>query len=65
MRTFTDYGFTERIVEPTIPPRVNYALTPKGAELAEQLHGLLTWVGAHAESIVRSRSDGSSAAAGG
>ncbi|WP_228832993.1 winged helix-turn-helix transcriptional regulator [Nocardia brasiliensis] len=65
MRTFTAYGFTERIIEPTIPPGFTYALTPMGAELAEQLHGLLTWVGAHAKSIVRSRSDGSSAAAGG
>ncbi|KIA60200.1 winged helix-turn-helix transcriptional regulator [Nocardia vulneris] len=63
LRTFTDYGFTERIVEPTIPPRVTYALTPMGAELAEQLHGLLTWVGAHAEGIVRSHSDGSNSPA--
>ncbi|WP_280444737.1 winged helix-turn-helix transcriptional regulator [Nocardia brasiliensis] len=63
LRTFTDYGFTERIVEPTIPPRVTYALTPMGAELAEQLHNLLTWVGAHAEGIVRFHSDGSNSPA--
>ncbi|WP_226887097.1 winged helix-turn-helix transcriptional regulator [Nocardia brasiliensis] len=62
LRTFTDYGLTERIVEPTIPPPVTYALTPMGAELAEQLHDLLTWVGAHAESIVRSHPESNSPA---
>ncbi|WP_069162088.1 winged helix-turn-helix transcriptional regulator [Nocardia altamirensis] len=53
LRTFTEYGLTERTVEPTIPPQVSYALTPLGTEAAEQLHGLLAWVGANAETIVR------------
>ncbi|MFF2086549.1 winged helix-turn-helix transcriptional regulator [Nocardia sp. NPDC058176] len=55
LRTFTEYGLMIRIVEPTVPPRVSYELTPMGHELAEQLRGLLDWVGAHAEEIVALR----------
>ncbi|SNY77958.1 transcriptional regulator, HxlR family [Nocardia amikacinitolerans] len=52
LRTFTEYGLAERTVQPTTPPSVSYALTPMGAEAAEQLRGLLRWVGANAETIV-------------
>lgn len=52
LRTFTEYGLAERTVEPTVPPRVSYALTPIGHEAAEELHGLLKWVSTRAEEIV-------------
>ncbi|MFI1239159.1 winged helix-turn-helix transcriptional regulator [Nocardia salmonicida] len=52
LRTFTEYGLTERTVEPTVPPRVSYALTPMGHEVADKLHGLLEWVSIRAEEIV-------------
>ncbi len=40
-------------MEPTSPPRVTYALTPTGQEVAGQLQGLLAWVESRAEEIVR------------
>ncbi|MEV4156447.1 helix-turn-helix domain-containing protein [Nocardia salmonicida] len=52
LRTFTEYGLTVRTVEPTVPPRVSYALTPMGHEVADKLHGLLEWVSIRAEEIV-------------
>ncbi|WP_063055266.1 winged helix-turn-helix transcriptional regulator [Nocardia salmonicida] len=55
LRTFTEYGLTERTVEPTVPPRVSYALTPMGHEVADKLHGLLEWVSIRAEEIVGGR----------
>ncbi|MFD9551418.1 winged helix-turn-helix transcriptional regulator [Nocardia salmonicida] len=55
LRTFTEYGLTERTVEPTVPPRVSYALTPMGHEVADKLHGLLEWVSIRAEEIVEAR----------
>ncbi|GAA5096420.1 winged helix-turn-helix transcriptional regulator [Nocardia iowensis] len=56
LRTFTGYGLTERTVEPTTPPKVSYALTPMGKEVAEQLHGLLEWVSVNTEDIVKFQS---------
>ncbi|MFE3542235.1 winged helix-turn-helix transcriptional regulator [Nocardia sp. NPDC059177] len=53
LRTFTEYGLLERTVEPTIPPRVSYELTPRGHEIADRLQGLLEWVQANAEEVVR------------
>ncbi|WP_280235580.1 winged helix-turn-helix transcriptional regulator [Nocardia cyriacigeorgica] len=51
LRTFTEYGLTERTVEPTSPPSVTYTLTPMGQEAAEQLRGLLNWVATNAAAI--------------
>ncbi|RBO88278.1 winged helix-turn-helix transcriptional regulator [Nocardia puris] len=55
LRTFTDYGLVERTVQPTMPPSVSYSLTPRGAEAAAQLRGLLEWVSTNAEAIVEFR----------
>jgi DNA-binding HxlR family transcriptional regulator len=38
-------GFVLRESEGTIPPRVDYSLTPLGRELAELLIPLVRWVG--------------------
>ncbi|WP_433660998.1 winged helix-turn-helix transcriptional regulator [Nocardia sp. CA-128927] len=56
LRTFTDYGLTERTVEPTTPPKVTYSLTPMGMEVAERLHGLLDWVSLNGAAIVKFQS---------
>ncbi|MFB8276579.1 winged helix-turn-helix transcriptional regulator [Nocardia colli] len=56
LRTFTDYGLTDRAVEPTTPPKVTYSLTPMGMEVAERLHGLLDWVSINGEAIVKFQS---------
>ncbi|MFC9441063.1 winged helix-turn-helix transcriptional regulator [Nocardia sp. NPDC057030] len=56
LRTFTDYGLTDRTVEPTTPPQVTYSLTPMGMEVADRLHGLLDWVSINGEAIVKFQS---------
>ncbi|MEU7139336.1 helix-turn-helix domain-containing protein [Nocardia sp. NPDC046473] len=56
LRTFTDYGLTDRTVEPTTPPKVTYSLTPMGMEVAERLHSLLDWVSRNGEAIVKFQS---------
>ena len=37
-------GFVLREAQPTIPPRVDYSLTPLGEELAAQLLPLVSWI---------------------
>lgn len=36
-------GLIERVLTPTIPPRVDYALTPLGTTLLEPLKALTSW----------------------
>lgn len=40
----TDAGLLDREQYDTIPPRVEYALTPEGEALAERLEPLLRWI---------------------
>jgi DNA-binding HxlR family transcriptional regulator len=44
LRALEADGFLLREVFPEIPPRVEYSLTPLGAEVAERIEGLLVWV---------------------
>lgn len=37
-------GFVLRDAQPSIPPRVDYSLTPLGEELASQLLPLVSWI---------------------
>lgn len=52
LRTLEADGFLLREAQPTIPPRVDYSLTPLGRGLAARLIPLVTWVGDNAEEIV-------------
>jgi DNA-binding HxlR family transcriptional regulator len=52
LRTLEADGLVLREATPSIPPRVDYSLTPLGGELAEHLLPLMTWVVAHAEAMV-------------
>ncbi len=45
-------GFVLREAQPTIPPRVDYSLTPLGRELAEQLLPLVSWIAANTGRIL-------------
>jgi DNA-binding HxlR family transcriptional regulator len=47
--------FELREAQPTIPPRVDYSLTPLGRGLADRLIPLVTWVGGNADEIVGAR----------
>jgi DNA-binding HxlR family transcriptional regulator len=48
-------GLVARRVHPTVPPRVDYRLTPLGETLCEAVCGLWTWVEAHAEAVDAAR----------
>jgi DNA-binding HxlR family transcriptional regulator len=48
-------GLVSRSVEPTIPPRVDYALTPLGETLLEPIMGLAAWAAEHREAIQGAR----------
>ncbi|MFE6862926.1 winged helix-turn-helix transcriptional regulator [Nocardia sp. NPDC057668] len=48
-------GLVERTVYPTVPPRVDYALTPLGASLHTTIKALVTWTEAHQNQIAAAR----------
>ncbi|MEU6394800.1 helix-turn-helix domain-containing protein [Streptomyces sp. NPDC046939] len=48
-------GLVIRTVHPTVPPRVEYALTGSGDSLHTVLYGLVQWTEGHLEGIVRAR----------
>ncbi|HET6499216.1 MAG TPA: helix-turn-helix domain-containing protein [Amycolatopsis sp.] len=48
-------GFVHRKAEPTIPPRVEYSLTPTGREVAEKLLGLIAFVEARLPEVTAAR----------
>lgn len=48
-------GLVTRTVYPTIPPRVEYALTDRGITLIEPLKALFAWASEHNAAIERSR----------
>lgn len=45
-------GLVHREAQPSIPPRVDYSLTPRGRELAAYLLPLFGWVVENADEIV-------------
>jgi DNA-binding HxlR family transcriptional regulator len=48
-------GLVTRRVHATVPPRVDYKLTPLGNELGEAVCGIWVWVDAHMLDVQRSR----------
>jgi DNA-binding HxlR family transcriptional regulator len=50
-------GLVERTVYPTVPARVEYALTPLGATLLETVRALSTWAIEHRADIQAARSN--------
>ena len=52
LRTLEADGLVVRTVQGTIPPRVDYELSPLGHGLAERLLPLVAWVGENAAAIV-------------
>ncbi|MEU4545096.1 winged helix-turn-helix transcriptional regulator [Nonomuraea dietziae] len=49
-------GLVERMVEPDIPPKVSYRLSPLGQEGSAPLHALLDWIALRAPDIVLAQS---------
>ena len=52
LRTLEQDGLVHREAQPTIPPRVDYSLTPLGEDLATVLLPLVGWVARNAQHIV-------------
>jgi len=52
LRLLAGDGLVERTVEPTIPPRVSYALTSLGHSAAKPLRQLMRWVADHGYTIL-------------
>ncbi|OXM64376.1 helix-turn-helix transcriptional regulator [Amycolatopsis thermalba] len=48
-------GFVHREAEPTIPPRVEYSLTPLGAEVAGRLRELIELVEGRVQDVMAAR----------
>ncbi len=48
-------GLVKRTVYPTVPPRVEYGLTPLGRTLLETVTELAKWANAHREQIRRAQ----------
>ncbi|GAA0553375.1 winged helix-turn-helix transcriptional regulator [Actinomadura livida] len=48
-------GLVSRTVHPTVPPRVDYALTPMGATLHETIRSLVAWTEEHQNAIAAAR----------
>ncbi|MFC5180519.1 winged helix-turn-helix transcriptional regulator [Actinomadura harenae] len=55
LRALEADGFVTRTVHPTIPPRVEYDLTPLGRSLAEPITALRRWTEEHINEIEESR----------
>ncbi|MEV6772952.1 helix-turn-helix domain-containing protein [Nocardia sp. NPDC051030] len=55
LRSLESDGFITRTMHPTIPPRVDYDLTPLGRSLAEPITALRRWTEEHINDIERAR----------
>ncbi len=52
LRTLADDGLVHRESLPTVPPRVEYSLTPLGRDLMERMLPLMEWVADHADGML-------------
>lgn len=55
LRSLERDGLVTRTVTPTIPPRVDYALTPLGTSLRRPIDEMTAWALANHDAIVRAR----------
>lgn len=55
LRALERDGMVRRDVTPTVPPRVDYSLTPMGNEFVGLIQGLLAWIEDHDARIQDSR----------
>jgi DNA-binding HxlR family transcriptional regulator len=55
LKTLEADGLVKRTMYPQIPPKVEYALTPRGKSLLPHLHGLAQWAARNMGGIEQSR----------
>lgn len=58
LRHLESHGIVHRELYPEIPPRVEYSLTPLGAELGQALTHLEVWGDKHRETLARNGAAG-------
>ncbi|PRB16084.1 helix-turn-helix domain-containing protein [Microbacterium sp. MYb62] len=52
LRTLVEDGLVHRESLPTVPPHVEYSLTPLGRDLMERMLPLMEWVARHADGML-------------
>ncbi|WP_341956678.1 helix-turn-helix domain-containing protein [Microbacterium sp. LWH13-1.2] len=52
LRTLADDGLVRRESFPTVPPHVEYSLTPLGRDLMQRMLPLVEWVAEHADDMI-------------
>lgn len=57
LRSLERDGLVQRTVYPTVPPRVEYALTPLGREAGTLTDAIATWSAAHTHQVQAARAD--------
>lgn len=55
LRTLEEDGYVMRTVYPEVPPRVEYALTPRARSLFPHVEALMGWALEHKEAILADR----------
>lgn len=56
LKTLVRHGLTQRHVEPSVPPKVSYELTPSGRGLLAVMEQLTTWIAAELETVEAAKS---------
>lgn len=52
LRTLADDGLVHRESFPTVPPHVEYSLTPLGRDLMERMLPLMAWIAEHSDGML-------------
>ena len=55
LRTLEEDGYVTRTVYPEVPPRVEYALTPRTHSLLQHINALIEWALDNKEAIMKDR----------
>jgi DNA-binding HxlR family transcriptional regulator len=55
LRQLEHDGLVSRTVHPTVPPRVDYALTPLGTSVLEPIAALIAWARDHGTDVAEAR----------
>lgn len=55
LKTLEENGLVKRTIFPTVPPRVDYELTPVGRTLVKPLKALLDWAMENREAMAEAR----------
>lgn len=55
LRTLEDDGYVTRTIYPEVPPRVEYALTPRTHSLLPHINALIKWALENKDAIIKDR----------